>query len=216
MKIQQFIKKLNNTELGKGNTHEYYVLVPSNLDIEVIFDERNRNPLFFDKVSNKIRQNLAQLTVGRESRIKGLGPYYRENDLCAGDEIVFERRDFEGRTEFYVDLNIKQNIITFQKNSKGFEVLNLDRLISTIKDNKYYTKAYYNNKLCDVLIEFKEAFKKRADSPVTTDFYDIIVDNNSILSEFKGNEYLELEEMPNQTNLKKVVVWQNYEFQLQE
>ena len=216
MKIQQFIKKLNNTELGKGNTHEYYVLVPSNLDIEVIFDEQNRNPLFFDKVSNKNRQNLAQLTVGRESRIKGLGPYYRENDLCAGDEIVFERRDYEGRTEFYVDLNVKQNIITFQKNSKGFEVLNLDRLTSKIKDNKYYIKAYYKNKLCDVLIEFKEAFKKRADSPVTTDFYDIIVDSNSILSEFKGNEYLELEEMPNQTNLKKVVVWQNYEFQLQE
>lgn len=214
MKIQQFIKKLNNTELGKGNTHEYYVLVPSNLDIEVIFDEQNRNPLFFDKVSNKNRQNLAQLTVGRESRIKGLGPYYRENDLCAGDEIVFERRDYEGKTEFYVDLNIKQNIITFQKNSKGFEVLNLDRLISKIKDNKYYIKAYYNNKLCDVLIEFKEAFKKRADSPDTTDFYDIIVDSNSILSEFKGNEYLELEENSNFNMLKKVVVWQKYEFQL--
>lgn len=28
MKIIQFIKTLNNTELGKGTTHETYILIP--------------------------------------------------------------------------------------------------------------------------------------------------------------------------------------------
>jgi hypothetical protein len=214
MKIQQFIKKLNNTELGKGNTHEYYVLVPSNLDIEKIFDVNNRKPTFFDKITNKERNNLAQLSIGRETRIKGLGPYYRENKLCAGDEVVFERRDFEGEVKFYIDINHKQNIITFQKNTKGFEVLNLDRLKIKLIDNKYEIKSYFNNKLCEVIIQYKESEKKRTDSPDKTDFYDIIVDNKSILSEFKGNEYLELEEKINFNTLKKVVVWQTYEFQL--
>ena len=37
MKIVQLIKKLNNTELGKGGTHDYYVLVPAELDISDIF-----------------------------------------------------------------------------------------------------------------------------------------------------------------------------------
>lgn len=29
MKVVQVIKKLNNTELGKGGTHDSYVLVPN-------------------------------------------------------------------------------------------------------------------------------------------------------------------------------------------
>ena len=38
MKIVQMIKKLNNTELGKGGTHDTYVLVPNDLDISDVFD----------------------------------------------------------------------------------------------------------------------------------------------------------------------------------
>ena len=39
MKIQQFIKSLNNTEIGKGGTHECYVLVSKKVEnIENIFD----------------------------------------------------------------------------------------------------------------------------------------------------------------------------------
>ena len=42
MKIQQFIKSLNNTEIGKGGTHECYVLVSKKVDmIESLFDNTN-------------------------------------------------------------------------------------------------------------------------------------------------------------------------------
>jgi hypothetical protein len=47
-----------------------------------------------------------------------------------------------------------------------------------------------------------------------TDFYDIIVADKNILNEFKSNDFLVLEELPHQITLKKVVVWQKYEFQL--
>lgn len=30
VKVVQVIKKLNNTELGKGGTHDTYVLIPQN------------------------------------------------------------------------------------------------------------------------------------------------------------------------------------------
>ena len=51
MKIQQFIKSLNNTEIGKGGTHECYVLVSKKVEnIENIFDPANHRPTF--KASN--------------------------------------------------------------------------------------------------------------------------------------------------------------------
>ena len=32
------------------------------------------------------------------------------------------------KTEFFINIKTKENIIIFQKNSRGFEVLNVDRL----------------------------------------------------------------------------------------
>ena len=47
MKIQQFIKSLNNTEIGKGGTHECYVLVSKKVEnIRNIFDPANHRPTF--------------------------------------------------------------------------------------------------------------------------------------------------------------------------
>ena len=216
MRVQQFIKKLNNTELGKGTTHEYYVLVPSVIDIEKIFDSSNINPRFYDKISESYRDNLAQLSLGRESRIKGLGPYYRENNVCAGDEIIFERRDREDDIEFYIDLKIKTNIITFQKNSKGFEVLNIDRLTQKLTNGAFELSALYNGIIAPVKIQFKESTRKRADSPDLTDFYDILISDESIIDDFKSNEYIELEESARENTLKKVITWQKYEFNFED
>ena len=36
MRIQQFIKSLNNTEIGKGGTHECYVLVSKKVERTII------------------------------------------------------------------------------------------------------------------------------------------------------------------------------------
>ena len=41
MKIIQFIKTLNNTELGKGTTHETYILIPKKAEINDIFENEN-------------------------------------------------------------------------------------------------------------------------------------------------------------------------------
>ncbi|CAH0335468.1 hypothetical protein FVB9288_01113 [Flavobacterium sp. CECT 9288] len=214
MKIKQFIKSLNNTEIGKGGTHEYYVLVSKKVpNIENIFDTSNLKPKFFNLKNGGLIDSV-HITIGGEFRINGLGDFYRNNNVNAGDEILFERRDTINSTEFYIDLNIKSNIITFQKNSKGFEVLNIDRLTRKMSDMKYELKGFFNGYFQDIKIEFKESSKKRSDSPEMTDFYDIIVADKNILNEFKSNDFLVLEELPNQTTLKKVVVWQKYEFQL--
>lgn len=214
MKIKQFVKSLNNTEIGKGGTHEYYVLVSKKApNIENIFDPSNCKPTFFNLKNGGI-VNSVHITKGGEFRINGLGDFYRNNNVNAGDEILFERRDTIDSTEFYIDLNIKLNIITFQKNSKGFEVLNIDRLTRKMSDRTYELKGFFNGDLQNIKIEFKESSRKRSDSPEMTDFYDIIVSDKNILNEFKSNDFLILEELPKQSTLKKIVVWQKYEFQL--
>lgn len=203
MKILQFIKSLNNTELGKSGTNETYVLVSKNVKgIENMFDKTNRRPSLINLRNGGVL-NSVHITDGGEFRINGLGDFYRANNAHAGDEIVFERRD----NQFYINLQTKTNIIIFQKNSKGFEVLNIDRLVgSTFND------ILYKGTLGTLNVDFKVSDKKRSDSPTNTNFYSLKFNNSDLLNDIKNNEYLELVNSNNRTELRKVLVWQFYEF----
>ena len=132
MEVIQLIKKLNNTELGKGGTHDTYVLVPQNLDITDLFPVINEKVLFINKQNGEV-VNIRH-TLGREKRIVGLGTFYSGNDLCAGDEIVFERQILQGQSEYYINLNKRRNILILKKIKNGFEILTSDRN-SLVTDN---------------------------------------------------------------------------------
>ena len=54
LKVVQVIKKLNNTELGKGGTHDTYVLIPQNLDISDLFPIVNEQISFINKENGEI------------------------------------------------------------------------------------------------------------------------------------------------------------------
>lgn len=214
MKIQQFIKSLNNTEIGKGGTHECYVLVSKKVgNIEKIFDSSNHQPTFINLKNGGIVDGV-HITSGKEFRINGLGDFYRNNNVNAGDEIVFERQDDGTKTEFFINLNTKENSIIFQKNSRGFEVLNSERLDRLISGNSYQSEVNYNGSSGLFVIEFKESAKKRSDSPDETDFYSISFNGQNILNDLKSNEYLKLSISVANKFLKKIVVWQSYEFNL--
>ena len=77
MRIQQFIKSLNNTELGKGSTHEFYVLVPTKVNIIKIFDKTHTNPDFYDCVTDKIKKNLGTFKTLEEA-IEKRNDYFKE------------------------------------------------------------------------------------------------------------------------------------------
>lgn len=210
MRVQQFIKSLNNTEIGKGGTHECYVLVSKKAEnIENIFDLANRHPTFIN-LKNGGTIDSVHITSGREFRINGLGDFYRTNNVNAGDEIIFERNDNGPKTEFFININTKENSIIFQKNSRGFEVLNSDRLNYLLRANRYQVEVDYDGRNGIFEIEFKESAKKRSDSPDQTDFYSISFNGHDILNDLKNNEYLELSNSTSNKILKKVVVWQEY------
>ena len=206
MKTLQFIKFLNNTELGKSGINDTYVLVSKNVKgIENLFDPANRKPVLINLKNGGI-VNTVHITNAVEFRINGLGEFYRANDANAGDEIIFERRD----NLFYINLQTKINTIVFQKNSKGFEILNIDRLKSSLYDN-----VNYNGNSGMLVIDFKESGKKRSDSPTNTDFYTLRFNNTDLLNNIKNNEYFELTISNKNAELKKVLVWQFYEYKTQ-
>lgn len=203
MRVLQFIKSLNNTELGKSGTNETYVLVSKNVKgIENLFDTENRKPTLINLKNGGVL-NTVHITIGGEFRINGLGDFYRANNANAGDEIIFERRD----NQFYVNILTKTNIIVFQKNSKGFEVLNSDRMLENS-----FNDVIYNEDVGNLQIEFKESSKKRSDSPSNTDFYTLKFNSTDLLNDIKSNEYFELIKTTTKTELRKVLVWQFYEF----
>jgi hypothetical protein len=71
MKTLQFIKSLNNTELGKSGTNETYVLVSKNVKgIENMFDPANRKPSLINLKNGGILSSV-HITDGGEFRING-------------------------------------------------------------------------------------------------------------------------------------------------
>jgi hypothetical protein len=213
METIQFIKKLNNTELGKTGIHETYVLIPQSVDLTDVFDSGNLNPRIKDLKSGEIISNI-RFTSGRENRIVGLGNYYRDNSISAGDEIVFQKRIINNETIFELNSKINSDLILFQKKNKGFEVLNIDRLNNYLNQGKCSFSIEINNIQSDLKIEFLGSFKKRDDSPIQTDFYSLSINDANIASQYSNNEIIELKigtgNKPN--TLSKSITWKKLTF----
>lgn len=210
MEVIQVVKKLNNTELGKGGTHDTYVLVPQNLDITDLFPDVNEQIGFVYKRNGEV-VNIRH-TAGREKRIVGLGPFYSENDVSAGDEIVFERQIVRDKSRYYINLHKKNNIVVLQKMKNGFEILMPERK-ELINKNTVIDKAGESESIC---INFISSEKKRQDSPDTTDFYDVKVGGYSVLNDYSWKEILEIEINNNKARLNRFCAWKKYKFKVED
>lgn len=206
MKVVQFVKQLNNTELGKGGTHDSYVLIPNELDITDIFTKANE-PIEFRDIENN-EAVVARNTIGREKRIVGLGQYYRSRDLAAGDEIVFERRVINGGVEYKIRAIKHIDVLAFQKSKTGFEILTPDRL--------NMAKSWADLSEDDFSIEFLCSAKKRNDSPDTTDYYDIFVNGDSLLDSYSGKDIGLISLETNTIKISSFYGWKKYVFETEE
>ena len=206
MRIVQLVKQLNNTELGKGGTHDTYVLIPNDLDISDVFQQVNEPIEFIDAISQE--RVTARNTVGREKRIVGLGQYYRAKDLSAGDEIVFERREKLGKSEYYVYTKKNVNAFVFQKSKNGFEILTSDRMNLAIE----WTKTFQDK----FAIEYLESARKRNDSPETTDFYDIKVNGQSLLENYSSKEIGIVQVQGGKIEVKCFYGWKKHTFEMED
>lgn len=213
METIQFIKKLNNTELGKTGIHETYVLIPQSVDLTDLFDSNNLNPTILDLKTGGVISNI-RFTSGRENRIVGLGNYYRDNSISAGDEIVFQKRTIDNKIIFELNSKINSDLILFQKKNKGFEVLNVDRLNNYLNQGKCSFTIQNNDTQSNLEIEFLGSFKKRDDSPIETDFYSLSVNGTNISSRYSNNDIIELKIGSNSKSntLSKSITWKKLTF----
>ncbi len=206
MKVVQVIKKLNNTELGKGGTHDSYVLVPNEMDITDVFVKLGESVSFVDK--NTAEEVVIRSTYGREKRIVGLGQYYRNHDLSAGDEIMFERRKIGVRTEHFVCVKKQEDTLSLQKSKNGFEILTPERV------ERFQKLA--NDAGLTLEIRFLVSKKKRNDSPDSTDYYDVFFSGKSLRDVVSGNNLVELEIRNGEIVANLFYGWKKYVFETEE
>ena len=171
-KIIQYVHRPNNTELGKGNTHETYMLIPTNYDVTSIF------PISVDtKVVDKEKGKSYYLksAFSREFRVNQMGEIYRDYNVSQGDEIVITSIS---------NLGVKTNLLTVRKynrviiavTDKGATLGNEERLQQYITNEKQFSVQIYesgNYKQLDIIYEGSK--KKRQDSPVESDFYSVTI-----------------------------------------
>ncbi|MDD6466951.1 MAG: hypothetical protein PUF50_02095 [Erysipelotrichaceae bacterium] len=207
MRVVTFIKKLNNTELGKGNTHDSYILIPADSGIKGSLLEVGMGHPFIDKETGKVYEGI-RMTEGREIRIPGLGAYYRDKELSAGDEVVLERRTINAEDKYYISTNKYTNIIVLQKNKDGFLVLNPEKL------NLLDGDIYLNNEI--IKINFIESKKKRSDSPDTADYYSLTIGGRSVLQNYSNNEVIEIVVEKNKASIVKPCSWKKYIIETEE
>lgn len=204
--ITQLIKSVNNTELGKGSTHEYYIQVPNEVDVSDML--RPDEPKAFICRSNISQHYEFRLTCGREKRIVGMGDFYRDFSIEAGDEVVLERSiDRNLNESYFVDYKKKENSIVLQKLKDGFEIL-------TPSKRNLIDEETRTNDGCDIKLSFMGMERKRADSPIETECYAINI--NGSCFDNKAYQWLEIEVVDHVATLKPINTWKMIKFQTRE
>ena len=205
-KITQYIHRPNNTELGKGNTHETYMLIPSNIDVSSIFPS-SVEVVVTDSISGKKYRLKSAYT--KEFRVNQMGDIYRDYKVEQGDEVVFTFIQTQHQQFRFVTIH-KYNRIVISSSKKGSEISNLDRIESFKQSNNSYRIKIYNaGTYSDLVISFLSSQKKRQDSPTLTDFYNVQLAGNSIVD---GTHYVTLGERNTFATLEKYT-YTEYEFE---
>lgn len=197
MKIRTFTKRLNATELGKGATNDTYVAIPNEADLSTMFannvamtiEDRKSGHVYAPPTSNI---KYTQTGQNNQERISGLGEYFRNNLANVGDEIIFERQeDKNGNIKYYINLE-HRDVIVLQKGKNYAEIIRSGALPQYVIDRNYRMEIFYKGKRSTLDIVFVEATKKKKTSPAATDFYDLVIDGRSILSDFTYQDYIEV------------------------
>lgn len=185
IKLSQYVHRPNSTELGLGNTHETYMLIGSDTDLSGIFPP-SIEVVVHDTLSQK--DYMLKSSDGREFRVNQMGDIYRDYDVHPGDEIIITKTEIEQESNVNVFVKTYNRVVLVIGN-KGTEICNIDRLGSPGEDGTYKINIYDRGNASTLSIVFKNALKKRNDSPTETNFYTASL-NGSMLA--NGTYYLDI------------------------
>ncbi len=176
-KIQQYLHRPNQTELGLTGTHETYLSVSTSLDLSSMFPSGEQQNVI-DVSKNKVYSIMS--VIDREFRINQMGEFYRDKKVRPGDEIILQKIIKSSGSSLFIDVNHFDRILFFKK-KQGYSIANID-LISPLSPNNpvHDIPVIWNKKRGNLRIQFVESSKKRKDSPEMTDFYKLSFDDIDI------------------------------------
>ena len=196
-KIIQYIHRPNNTELGKGNTHESYMLIPSNIDVSSIFPS-SVEVVVTDSISGK--KYRLKSASGKEFRVNQMGDFYRDYSVNQGDEIIITNVNNGTDNKRFISIR-KFERVAIITSSKGSEIINIEKLDDCKQsDGSYHITLYQNGMYSTMKISFLSSLRKRSDSPNTTDYYDVAINGNPITV---GTHYITLGQKNTFSDLQK-------------
>lgn len=185
-KITQYVHRPNSTELGLGNTHECYMLVGTEIDMSDIFPP-GEDVLVHDAVSQK--EYTLKSSNYREFRINQMGDIYRDYEVVSGDEIVINQIKKNDCSDLSFTVKNYYRVVLLVRKGVA-EITNIERLKPYEKGiNKYEVNIYDRGKQDILQISFNGAKQKRADSPNTTDYYNVNINGERMPN---GTYYLTL------------------------
>lgn len=209
MKSIQLIKQVNNTELGKGGTHETYILIPQELNVFDLFEENNVKYSFVDKDS--LKEYKIRLTSGREKRIVGLGPFYSDKNFFAGDKVLLEKRILQnGEIHYYIALQRASNTVFFQKVRGCFAAMTPENV------NAVLDKDFSSDDNVSIKVEYCGEIQKRTDSPTKTKVYNIFIGDNNIQSNYQDRDMIGLRYSDDKIELIEAKPWEKYVIEVEE
>lgn len=199
----QLIKRVNNTEIGAGNTNEFYILVPTELDVSDMMNLDEECEFICRK--NPEQRYKFRYTYGREKRIVGMGDFYRDNSIEAGDEVILEYSiDDLSNKHYMVDYKKNDKSIVLQRFKDGFEVLSPNKMQLISAETKTENGQ-------SIEIVFIGEFKKRSDSPSETKCYAIKLDGAPI-SNRTVSPWLEIIVHNQFAEIKAINTWKMIKF----
>lgn len=171
--IIQYIHRPNNTELGKGNTHECYLFVKSEIDESVEELIPSGREVEFKDMQNDSKWRL-KAAKGREFRINQMADLYRTYDVEYGDEVILHKHVINGETSRYASVKKVNAIGLYNLNKNGdFGVYNIDKCAEI--RHGIELKVLCDGEIHDLKISFLESRKKRFDSPSSSDIYRVYI-----------------------------------------
>ena len=197
--IYQYTHRPNNTELGKGNTHETYLLISKEVDLSHLFPP-GQDVEVNDLISGK--SYYLKSADGNEFRVNQLGPIYRDYDVCEGDDVLLTKIEGDEQSIFTLRV-VKHNRITISVTNNGATIGNIERLSEYGSKTKGYSiSVRKGDNVNNMTISFDAPKLKRLDSPDTTDFYKINVGGQPL----KNGKYLF------DVDTKELIVFEKYAY----
>ncbi len=214
MKIEQFIRKLNNTELNNQNTNDAYVRVSTDIQKSVpsdFFKDLDSNSItVINKKTSKHVDNWVRYQhypSNNEFRVVNLSSIYKSYGASSGDYVYIEKIQNGGNVYYEIYMKTYPKVsLKYSKSNKAFEILNESDVLKmgVLKKNLVLT---FDGVEINSKIDFSHSKKKRADSPTESRYYSIDNLPSKFFNLIKRDSFVEVSERGNKYYINVMNSW---------